>query len=194
MSFLIGLIMTAKGVLFFSGSLGGSQSLAELSAPRIILSGNEIKVNCAVTNALPQDLKRLAESGTQILIYLTLDLRDATDRTSVNRAIVENSLRYDLINKRYIVVSSVDNDTLEYTAPDSALASFTRFLKVPVAATKKISADHTYYIEMFSMLGKVRVEAVGNKEIDLMYFWNFKRPSVRTEKMEGVNLLPAKKG
>jgi hypothetical protein len=40
-----------------------------------------------------------------------------------------------------------------------------------------------------AILGKVRVEALDNKEIDCMYYWNYKRPGLTIKPISGKQLV-----
>ena len=43
------------------------------------------------------------------------------------------------------------------------------------------------------VLGRTRVEALDNKEIDCMYYWNYKRPGFTTSAIRGDRLAGAAK-
>lgn len=194
MGFLIGLILAAKGLVFFSGNLSGEQSRAAITPPKIILGADLVRVSCSLQDAFSNDLKKLAESGTEILLYINLDLKDAGTRKNIRSVMAENSLVYNLVSKQFCVSQNRGADTLKYAALDSALSALGRFKEIPLISTSQIRPERSYYVEMFSVLGKVKVPALQNKEIDLMYFWSFKRPTARTEMIPGNQFLKVKKG
>jgi hypothetical protein len=72
---------------------------------------------------------------------------------------------------------------------DTAIAEASMFYEVPVITPERIHADQEYWLNVYAILGKTRIEALGNKEIDLMYYWDYKRPSIKTEAFTGDQLF-----
>ena len=67
------------------------------------------------------------------------------------------------------------------------------FRHVPVAPLGLIHEHKSYHISTHAVLGKAKVEALQKRDIDLMYYWEFKRPSMRTEKFTGRQFLQSGK-
>jgi hypothetical protein len=191
MDILIGILLGTRLFTFLTGGLSPGELQAYLSPPQITIAQNEISVQCRVVNAYPHQLKELVKTSTPVYLYLYIELRDGTDNRIVSQYTVESILVYDMITKRYSVKQSSAQDTLRLIDLDSALTAASSFDNVPVMATGKIDSDREYWLNVYAILGKTRVEALDNKEIDLMYYWDYKRPSIKTEAFTGGELLKA---
>ncbi|MFH1761012.1 MAG: DUF4390 domain-containing protein [bacterium] len=189
MSFLIGLLIAAKGLLFFSGSISGEKSPAVFNRPQILISNEYLKLNCRINNAFSKDLKKLAETGTPIILYLNIDFINASIEETVKTLLLERILIYDLVKKKYLITFTGRKESLIYNTLDSAISGLSNFSDISLLSTVNIQPGHYYFMQIFGLLGKVKVDALDNKEIYLMYFWNFKRPAVRTEQYLGYKFI-----
>jgi hypothetical protein len=107
----------------------------------------------------------------------------------VKKVTVENRMVYDMIAGRFSVTRSAASDTLIFSEIDSALNAAARFPDIPVIIKKEIRQESSYIFTAQAIVGKARVEALDNKEIDCMYYWNYKRPTLRTSEIKGEELL-----
>ena len=183
MNFLISLLLTSRILTLFTGTVTDKSS-AYFSPPEIVLTARDVRMNCAINNAYPDELKKLAETGTPIYLYVFAELKWNGD-VSVSKTFVESRLYYDLGAKRYLVTKSGIADTSLSSGLDSAITAAAVFKGIPLFQLSAIQQNEVYQIEIYAVLGKTRVEALENKEIDLMYYWNYKRPVIRTEKLSG---------
>jgi hypothetical protein len=193
MDILIGILLGTRLFTFLTGGLSPGDVQAYLSPPQIIISQSGISVQCQVVNAYPKQLKELAKTSTPVYLYLYIELREGKDNKTVSQHTEESVLVYDIINRRYCVKQSSVPDTVRIANIDSALAEASMFYEVPVITPDRISAGQEYWLNVYAILGKTRIEALDNKEIDLMYYWDYKRPSIKTEAFAGKQLLSAMK-
>ncbi|MBD3420809.1 MAG: DUF4390 domain-containing protein [Chitinivibrionales bacterium] len=184
MNFIIGLLIAAKGIVLFSGIFALSKSNAQLGQPELILSASEIRLSTQIQNAFSKDLKKLANSGTRILIYLFIETREARGDRVVHKVVQSRELLYDLVDKQYAIVRN-EIDTTTLATIDAAMIASTTFHNIAVAPVDIIDAQKRYYFVAYGVLGKTTVEALEGKELDLMYFWNYRRPTIRTQRFDG---------
>jgi hypothetical protein len=189
MDLIIGLIVAVKSLVFMGGYISPDKIPAAISGMQVHVTHQDIRVSCVVAHAFARDLKKLAQSGTPILLYVFTQVKQADNDSLVTATVVENSLVYDLARKKYFMKQNIAGDTLSFGDIDSALAAASSFVMMPVMTKEKAGPDKSYYFIMWAVLGKTRVEALGNKDIDLMYFWNYKRPTLRTDPFLGAQLL-----
>ena len=189
MDLIIGLIVAVKSLVFMGGYISPDKIPATISGMQVLVTQQDIKVSCFVAHAFARDLRKLSQSGTPILLYIFTQVKQADNDSLVSTMVVENSLVYDLARKKYFMKQNIAADTLSFANTDSALAAASTLAMVPVLTKDKVNADKSYYFIMWAVLGSARVEALGNKDIDLMYFWDYKRPTLRTEPFRGTQLL-----
>jgi hypothetical protein len=189
MDFIIGMLLGSRLFTFLTGGLGPGELQAYFSPPSIVVVRQNVLVSCALINGYPKRLRDLAQAATPVLLYVTVELRDETESTPVVNRTEESILTFDLVGKTYTVSHSRGAEPMRYSALDSALAGAALFREVPVAPIAEIAADHWYHLVIYAVLGKARIEALGNKEVDLMYYWDYKRPMVKTERFKGEELL-----
>jgi hypothetical protein len=186
MEIIISLLMGTRLLTLLGGGVGHEAAAIAFLPPRIILARDEVRISCQLVHAYPEELKKLLKTATPVVIYLFVEFRE--NGTAVNRITVESAVTFDMIAKSFTVMQSQRGDTLRCASIDSAIGASSSFLNVPLAARSGLKRDAFYSVTAFAVLGKTKVEALNNKEVDLMYFWDFKRPSFRTEKIAGAQL------
>jgi hypothetical protein len=189
MEFLVGLLVAVKSLVFMGGYIAPDKAQVSIASMQVIVTRQDVMVSCEVANAFPADIKKLAQSGTPILLYVFAEARQVQKDSLVGSAVAEKRLEYDLVAKQYRVTGGGGGDTLTFAILDSALAACAGFARIAVLPKDKIKPDKSYYFIMWAVLGKAKVEALANKEIDLMYFWNYQRPSLRTDPFKGGQFL-----
>jgi hypothetical protein len=187
MEFIIGLIVAVKSLVFMGGYIAPDKAQVKITSVQVVITRQDVMVSCDVANAFTADLKKLAQSGTPILLYVFAEARQVQKDSLVGNTAAEKRLEYDLVAKQYRVTGR--GDTLAFTSLDSALAACAGFARLAVLPKDKINPDKSYYFIMWAVLGKAKVEALANREIDLMYFWNYQRPSLRTDPFKGGQFL-----
>jgi hypothetical protein len=188
MDLIISILLSTRLLSFLTGLPAGGSDVRFI-APRVIITPHEIALSCSLHNAYTPQLRELAQTGTPILLYLFSELYEHESGETVRRTIFESSLSYDIAGKRYLVVRSGAPDTLSFAGLDSAASVSCWFPYVPVAPLSMVRGEGTYHISVQAILGKTQVEALRKRDIDLMYYWDFKRPSMRTGKFTGRQFL-----
>ncbi|MBD3343861.1 MAG: DUF4390 domain-containing protein [Chitinivibrionales bacterium] len=192
MNFIIGILVGAKSIALIAGMIAFGTSDITISPPKLVLTPNEIQLSCRLENGYTRDLRKLSQTGTEIIVYLFVEVKEEDSRELVAKVSSEHTLFYNMLDKEYVVYRQ-ENDAKEtFGELDSALAVVSTFTSVPVVSIHKIEATGDYFFEIYSILGKTKIEALDDKEIDLMYYWDYKRPSVRTETFKGSVLLYGK--
>lgn len=181
MSFLISLLTIARSLTFVTHLFGGGDGDIGFAQPVFLVSGNEVRLHCLVQNALPQELKPLAATGGTVPLYIYVSVRRENDKALVRSMLIENRLLLDLKASRFRVARSCVPETLTFASLDSAAKSFATVTQCPVLNLKECEAGQRYYFEAYAILGEMKVAALNDSKVDLMYYWNFKRPSFRTE-------------
>jgi hypothetical protein len=192
MDLIISILLSTR-LLTFLGGLGGGHSEVRFSPPQIAVAPTAITMNCSLIHAFSPELKELANTGTPVLLYLFVELYENNQKQPVAAVAVESSLLYDLVARQYRVFFSPGGDTLIFGSLDSAIAASCSFKNVLLISLDRIREIAAYHIVSFAILGKTRVEALRNREIDLMYYWDFRRPSMKTDEFSGKQLLALRK-
>ncbi len=190
MSFILGLLVAAKGIALAVGIVFSGSSPVTVSSPRLTLTDDKILLSCRLSNAFNDELSKLAASGTEIPLYLMVETRG--DDGVVERATVQRTLVFDILQGRFLLLAHPPPDTARFSSRDSALAAFTRFNNVPALSLEKIQPRGRYSFVIYAILGKTRVEALEGGSLDLMYYWRYRRPLIKTEPFRGSELLKVK--
>jgi hypothetical protein len=181
--------MAVRSLTFLTNFITAPDTPAHFAQPQLILTKEAVRMNVRLENGFTEDLIKLAETGTPIQLYVYVELMQEGSKTPAHQVIVESSLYYNIIEKKYCVKKSIQPDTLLFSSLDSAMSAslaFSNFLIFPVS---KVNPHDKYYINMYAILGQAKVEALKNTTIDLMYYWDFKRPSASTEKYDGARFF-----
>jgi hypothetical protein len=188
MNFIISFLMGTRLLTLLGGGVGHDPAVA-FQQPQILITRSEIRLNCRLVNGYPEELKKLIATATPVFVYLFLEFNENGD--PVVKVTIESTISYDLIGKSYSITKSSSPDTVRRSTIDSATAIAGAFVNVPLYEKGRLKAGALYSVNGYAVLGKTKVEALDNKEIDCMYFWNFRRPSFKTEKIPGEQLINA---
>ena len=189
MNFIVGIIMAVRSLTFMASFVSTDSTAVHFVEPQFILSRQEVKIKIGLKNALSGELLKLASTGTIIPIYVYIDLIHDGDDHLVNRTIMETRLYHDLSRRCYGIVKNSGRDTLYRSTLDSAAEAACMNETFHAFQSGIVNPDEYYYVNIYAILGKTVVEALGNNNMDLMYYWNFKRPSIRTETFKGENFI-----
>ncbi len=189
MDFITSLLVAVKSLVFMGGYIAPDNVPVRIADPQIAVTRTEVRMRCTVANAYSTELRKLAQSGTPIVMYLFTEARRVRKDSVVGSAAVESRLEYDLVSRRYRVIKSVGRDTIASFAIDSAVSAACEFDGLVVLSKDAVKPDASYYFTVWAILGKSSVEVLGGKEIDLMYFWSYRRPTLKTEPIKGDQIL-----
>lgn len=190
MDLIISLLMGTRFLGLFGGGLGHDVAVS-FGEPLISVTREEIRLDCGLRNAFPEELRNLIATATPVYVYVFVEFHDAGRGEVVQKTVAENRVQYDMVAKRCCVVRSTAPDSLCYSTLDSVMGIAGDFRGVTVARKSSLRKDASYTVTAYAVLGKTLVEALGNREIDCMFYWDYKRPSFETEKITGRQLLEA---
>lgn len=185
MEILISIIMGTRLLTLFGGGLGHDAASVSFLPPRILIAHEEVRLSCSLINAYPEELKNLAKTATPVVIYLFVELKESEKSQPVKKVTIESRLQYDLIAKVYSVIRSTGPDTVRSASLDSAIRYSCTFENIPIVRRDEIASNTDYSLSSYAVLGKTKIEALHDKEVDLMYYWDFKRPNFKTESIHG---------
>jgi hypothetical protein len=189
MNFIVGILMAVRSLTFMASFVSVDSSAVSFTEPQIILSEQEAKIKIGLKNALTGELLKLASSGTTIPLYIYVDLMKENAKDPFYRTIVEIELNYDFPSKHYNIRRTSSKDTLHVSTLDSAVQTACFFPPFTIFPINILDRNESYHINIYAILGKTTVEALGNNNMDLMYYWDFKRPSIKTEKYKGESFI-----
>ena len=192
MDIIIGILLSTRLFTFLAGGLTPGDVPASLSAPQIAVREHRLVLSCTVLHGFPTQLRHVAESATPIYLYLFTELHRPGETDAILSAATESVLLYDDIARVYKVKQSTQSDTVVCSTLDSAIDAMSMFRGSTLTGTEKLDPAAKYEFVLYAVLGKTRVEALDGKEVDLMYYWNYKRPMVRTEACRGALLMGRK--
>jgi hypothetical protein len=189
MNFLISILVAARSLTFFTNFIGAPDTPARFLDPVLTIKGQEVMVSCLLENAYSDELRKIAATGTAVPLYIYINLKDSRTSGLVQQKVVETSLQYDIIQALYRVTRSMTRDTLVFPALDSAAKAACTVMECPAFSVAGLSKGGEYFIEIYAVLGRVNVAALKDNEVDLMYYWDFKRPLIRTEAISGAQFI-----
>ncbi len=188
MDFLAGLLIAVKSLVFVGGYVSTDKSTPTFTSVEIITKTSQIAFSCELEHAFSSELAKLSVSGTTIPINLFAELRCKENDSLLIRVIVKHSILFDLSSRSFTLQKSYTTREDTTTVIDTALRHASTFIQIPLINRNQISAQRSYYISIYAILGKATMEAMNNNIIDLMFFWRYKRPFVRTQAFPGASL------
>jgi hypothetical protein len=163
--------------------------MRQLHIDGILVGTETIRIHCQVSRAFPDELRELIRSGTPVPLYLSASLHPDQGSEPQRSVLLRRTIAYDITTERCILINEPARDTSRFDQLDSALSVAARFDSVIVAGTNELLPEARYSIRASAFLGKTSIEALQNKAIDLMYFWNFNRPGAQTQSYSARTLL-----
>ena len=190
MDFLTGLLIAVKSLVFMGGYVNASTSNPTFTQIALTTTQSDISVSCQLSTLFPDDLAKLAQAGATITLYLTSELRIRQTDSLVASKQTRHILTYDLVTNFYRIEKSYAPLHDSIVVADSAFKYMGAFLNIPLLNRTGIEEEKSYYISMYAVLGKTSLVAMNNRTIDLMYFWRYKRPFLKTAPFPGASLKP----
>ena len=189
MNFIVGILAAAKGLALLTGLIVLNTSTASVSPTAVTVDGGFVRITCVVEDAYPRELEDLARTGTDIPLYVVVAIHGDDRDEPLGESTSRSRLVYDMVEQVYRVEFGVGGQGRVYGTLDSAIAASSTFERIALVPIGRIDSTSTYVVTVQAVLGKTSVEALENNRIDLMYYWNYKRPVARTQPIEGRALL-----
>lgn len=167
MDILIKLLATkvVAGLIGVAALLGGKKGDVMLTKPDIKIISDTIFINTALKNSFSEGLEKIILSGTPVSMRLII-LAD-----NFMGEVVHN-IKYDLIKKTFTVTRSQDSVVVKDIGTAKRLANEFNNLKI-LYRGREVS------IIIKARLAPVKIEAIGDKEFELMYFWDYHSPTLK---------------
>jgi hypothetical protein len=192
MSFLLGILVVAKGLALVSGLfvLSSGSHQVQIAPPSIVLSDSTLLLSTQVTQPMNDDLRALLKSGLGIPLELTLDFFQLPEPGAINNSAATRVFSMDVVTEKYFVVNeAAHSDTLWAGSLREGLEIHGRFKDLLVAHAAQIQKDRQYQIVLTAHLKKVNMKALGGKELDLMKFWDYQAAQLKTDAFYGSELI-----
>lgn len=187
MQFIVSLLAASRIFAFLGGSfVGGPEVL--IGPPEIVVTAAGVHTSWEIQNVYSPELRKLAETGTFVRLYLLVGLENGQGGQPVSRKTLESGLFYDLVQNQFFVIKSTLADTLRFATLDSAIVAASRLGPVMMLAGAHVDPSVGYVFTAQAVLGKTSIDALGGRSIDLMHYWNYRRPGIRTEPIPGSEL------
>ncbi len=144
-------MVAAAGVLCLFAA-GARAQTPDLSVTPLARDG-QVLVSFELTDGFSSDVRDAIQSGLATTFSYDLELRRATflfDRT-IASVIVEASVRFDNLTRRYQVSRSVDgrvDEARPIEDQDAVRRWLTRFERVPLSNTAALETNGEYYVRV----------------------------------------------
>ena len=165
------------GSLFFPFIQGVEPDFADL---RLAVQRGQLYLATRIVNCYSEDLDKVLMSGQEIQLCFRVEVKSGKSKKAVLTRNFYHSMRYNIIDQLFSVYLSERDIDLQYHDINSVHDAFTQVEEVAVLGAADLKAGKSYIVEISAHLDPVTF--VGSKEkIDLMLFWNNKRPVLRSE-------------
>ena len=157
--------------------LGVKKADVVLSKPEVKILSDSIHINTSLKNSFPEELEKIILSGTPVTIRLKISY--STKDTTLNQEI-SHRIKYDLASKTFLFVSFCGESI---TSPiklkdiDSAKKSMNKF-NVGVGLNPAPTGKEITVI-MRAIIDPIKIGAIGNKDFELMAFWDYHTPTLK---------------
>jgi hypothetical protein len=192
MSFLLGILLVAKGLALVGGLFvisSGSGNVV-IAPPRIVQSDSVLLITTQVNEPLSPEIRELLKTGLGIPLELSVDFYEMPEAGALNSTAATRIFGMDLVNENYFVVrDSAAADTVWNQTLKEGLAAHGQFKDMLLAHRSQIQKEKQYQIVLTARLKKVNMGALGGKEVDLMKFWDYKEAQLKTEPFYGKELI-----
>jgi hypothetical protein len=150
----------------------------------ISVDQSNISLSVSLKNGIDEEMRKMIAAGTPIPLFLLIDLEDTEQNTIVTNIKHMNLLQYNPVNYEYSIFNQSGLKKY-FTDIDSAIKAFAQFRDVHICSLSIINKESQYVIKIQSLLGTTKIDALGGNDFDLMYYWDYKRPSLKTEPVSG---------
>lgn len=187
MSAIIGILMAVRSLTIMAGFASSDSSKVTFNQPQISVSESAIQINASLNNAVTDDMRKMAIAGTAIPLFIVITL-DSDGKEPVAESKSMNLLLYDPLKSEF-TIQRQSAPGKSFKSIDEALYDFVRFSNVYICSLSVIRKEKSYILNLQALLGKAKVDALGGNSFDFMYYWDYKRPSIRTEPVSGQLFL-----
>lgn len=131
-------------------------------------------------NCYTDDLDKILMSGQPVTLQFSADLYDKAQTRPIMSKQFHHRLRYNPLEKRYQMYLSETGATEYFTTIQDVHKNFSAIDGLKIVTPSDIEKNHRYFIRLSAHLEPITF--IGqDSDLDLMLFWNNKRPVVSTE-------------
>jgi|SRR3989339_532459 len=194
MNFIFSLLLAARSLTFVTTLLGNNENGIRFSEPLFLIHQESVALHCLLQDGMTPELRDIVRSGIVVPLYFYIDLKKEGDGQPLTRTFIEHRLKFDLLKQQFAVFGNCPPETTFFSSMDSACSAFCTLNDCRIVMLSDLSDNGRYSIELFAVLGRTPVRALDNKDVDLMYYWDFKRPFIRTDPLLGRSFLQTRSG
>ncbi|MBL8027473.1 MAG: DUF4390 domain-containing protein [Fibrobacteres bacterium] len=188
MSAIIGILMAVRSLTIMAGFATGDSSKVTFNQPQISVSKSSVTVNASLKNAVTDDMRKMALAGTAIPLFVVVTLNSGSTKIPLAESKSMNILLFDPLKGEFHVQRESAAEK-SYKSIDEAFSDFVSFNNMHVCSLSVFSKEQSYVFKLQALLGTAKVDALGGNTFDFMYYWDYKRPSIRTEPISGQLIL-----
>jgi hypothetical protein len=151
-----------------------------ISGVRFNTEGNAVVLSLYIDNCYTEQLNQVISSGQTVTLHYQLELYQKTAKKPVRTMHFFHRVRYNLLENHYEMYCS-ETDQRRFL-PDllQVHKNFTAVARIPVLKAGDLTIGQDYFFRLSAYLENIAF--VGEEpDLDLMFFWNNKRPSIDTE-------------
>ncbi|MDI6786527.1 MAG: DUF4390 domain-containing protein [bacterium] len=135
-------------------------------------------ISVELKNSISKKLKEVIESG--ILVEISYEIEQIRKlkkkKDVIESKIVTKGLSYDMVNKKYQVISN--NEKKEFVNFEECQNFWSILTKVPLSL-EKIENGEQYFYQVTAKLGKVK--SISDLEVNLMNYWANQIPIIESK-------------
>ncbi len=196
MEFIIGLFLAAKSLALLTGIFmtGSKEGAVLISKPNLYIKNNQIMFSCETQNVINKDLREFILSGTPVKIeYEIFLIQYGRENQEESRQVIaiEYTVEYDLVKQNFRLFKNQDC-ILQDKSYEKIDGSLSQPKDIALINQALIESDKYYVLSVKIALGKIKIEGLKNKEIDLISFWNYHKPYLETQPFLGQAILSVK--
>lgn len=164
----------AIGSLFYSTIPGvNAEFLPIVFSPR----GGALLVNTQLDQCFSPELDEIILTGHPIRFHYTLQVLES----GTNKVVKENNfyheIQYFLLDRVFTIQTSENQEIHNTESLAKAKEYVTELNTIYTVSSEDIRFDREYYVKIIASLDKIFIPNL-DKEIDLMYYWNKKKPEI----------------
>ena len=144
----------------------------------VIITNDNTNIVCSaqLSNCFQDDFDKIFNSGQIIQMTFIVNLYEKNNKSPLVSREFYHQVKYDLVDHFYELYLSETEEKLHYTKLSEVKHKLINISNFEVIELDELESGKKYYIEIIASLSKIYLDAV-KKNINLMIFWNFKKPT-----------------
>jgi hypothetical protein len=147
--------------------------------------GNSLYLSTTLENCYTEELDKVISSGQPVVVRFEAELFNDKVKKPVLKQEFFRSVRYNLLDKQYEVYLSEKDTRLLLQDIDRVHQNLTTLKEVKIIDSSNLKGGQQYYIRLTAALDNITFVG-GESELDLMLFWNNRRPAINTSRFNST--------